>query len=216
MSASAASPTHGWHRLIGWWVLLLAFLVLAGWLCEEVFEQETIAFDRPVMLWVHDHASELQDRLALFLDMAGGLPVMASLTVMVCLGLIWKHKARLAWPLGLSLLGAATLTWIMKLFFDRPRPDLWTPLVRSFGDSFPSGHSLYAACMPFALALLFGKGPWRMPLLMLAACWMLMVGWSRIYLGVHYPSDVLAGWSIGLAWAFGVWQFFEGRSRPAT
>ena len=95
-----------------------------------------------------------------------------------------------------AVAGAAALIGAMKLVFQRPRSELWPRLVTKSGASFPSGHSMCSAAFVSALILLAWPTPWRWPGLVAGTIFTLVVGWSRVNLGVHYPTDVLAG-SVG-------------------
>jgi len=97
----------------------------------------------------------------------------------------------------------------LKGFYDRPRPDLVPHMTQVDSPSFPSGHAQESAVIYFTLAAMLARlvEPRRLKLyfLGLAALFSFLVGMSRVYLGVHYPSDVLAGWMAGLAWAVLLW-----------
>lgn len=105
----------------------------------------------------------------------------------------------------LSLLGAQLLSETLKGLFDRPRPDLVPHEVAVYSASLPSGHAMMAAAAYFSLAFAlhrqFERARNRNALYLAAAMLTFLVGASRVYLGVHWPSDVLAGWCAGVAWA---------------
>lgn len=103
---------------------------------------------------------------------------------------------------ALALAGIALLDESVKLLVHRARPPADLHAIAAGGYSFPSGHTTLAAAMVPVLVLLVrraGRRGWALPVL--AAVWVLVVGVSRVYLGVHYPSDVLGGWLLGGAWA---------------
>lgn len=95
--------------------------------------------------------------------------------------------------------------WLLKWWIARPRPQEMYHLVNSYGDSFPSVHSVYAATFACLAILIFDKHRSRAYIIWFAVLWLLLMGTSRVYLGVHYPTDVLAGWSIGLIWISLLW-----------
>lgn len=105
--------------------------------------------------------------------------------------------------------GGAVLSIVLKGVFARPRPELVPHLSYVATSSFPSGHSMLAAVTYLTLGALLARlvERWRLKLYFVAVAVLLagLVGASRVYLGVHYPTDVLAGWSAGLAWAVGCW-----------
>ena len=116
-----------------------------------------------------------------------------------------------------ALGGAVLLNALMKLVFHRPRPELWPRTVIENGASFPSGHSMFAAALWSVAALLLWRTRWRWPALGLGVAYCLLMGSSRLVLGVHYPTDVLAGLLTGLAWVYGAWSLLGHPSgaRPA-
>jgi undecaprenyl-diphosphatase len=120
--------------------------------------------------------------------------------------------------------GGEVLNLVLKDLFDRPRPDIQLHLALVNSPSFPSGHAMESAVIYFTLAALLARlvEPRRLKLYLLglAALFIFLVGMSRVYLGVHYPSDVLAGWTAGLAWALLCWTVAsylqrEGSVEPA-
>jgi len=108
-----------------------------------------------------------------------------------------------------ATLGGLLLSLLLKGYFSRPRPDMVPRLAKVYTSSFPSGHSMLSAVIYLTLGALLSRLVERPALkvyvLTVAMLLALLVGFSRVYLGVHYPSDVLAGWSVGLAWAILCW-----------
>ena len=202
--------------------LLATIFVLAGglWsfisLAEEVGEGDTEEFDRSVILWLRNPA-DLSDPVGprWFEEMvrdvtALGSGIVLALMTLAVIGfllLVRKHGAALlvfASVLGGSLLGDA-----LKLVFERPRPDLVPHGAEVYTMSFPSNHAIGAAVTYLTLGALLARlqvAP-RVKGYFLAISVILtvLVGMSRVYLGVHWPTDVLAGWSVGAAWAMAVW-----------
>jgi undecaprenyl-diphosphatase len=123
------------------------------------------------------------------------------------------------------VLGGTALNSLLKLVFARPRPDLVTPLTQVLTLSFPSGHAALSAIGYLTLGALLAQAQAsraiRIYFIVVAVALTLLVGVSRVYLGVHYPTDVLAGWCIGLAWAAICWStmtYFQrrGEIEPAA
>jgi undecaprenyl-diphosphatase len=123
--------------------------------------------------------------------------------------LVVERKYRSAVLIVVLVVGGSLLSAAMKLTFKRPRPDVVAHLVHVSSPSFPSGHSLISAVIyPTLGALLSSLSVHRRTkvyYLTSALILTLLVGMSRMYLGVHYPSDVLAGWVLGLAWSLACW-----------
>jgi undecaprenyl-diphosphatase len=142
------------------------------------------------------------------------------------LGIITVAVAGLLWLQGLhrtmvflvvAVVGGMLVSTLFKLGFDRPRPDLVPHGAAVFTASFPSGHSMMAAVAYLTLAVLSARVQARrvikVYLIVLAALLTVAIGVSRVYLGVHWPTDVVAGWCAGAAWALSCWLVARGLSR---
>jgi membrane-associated phospholipid phosphatase len=189
---------------------LLAFTVLAA---GVVARGPLTAFDRRLSDRLHEHALESKYTFAFFyaVTQLGSKEVLVALAVAVALVLAAAREWKLALVSVLVIASGAGLANRIKLYFERPRPSFAkpeTPLVQEAGFSFPSGHATGAAVGYGWLAYLL-TFRWRSWRARLAACAVLgtviaLVGFSRIYLGVHYLSDVVAGFALGFAWV-AVW-----------
>jgi undecaprenyl-diphosphatase len=177
--------------------LVCAFGVLAS----DVWAGKGFAFDQSVMEAVHTMTSPwLTAAMQLITASASGL-----VTSGLALGLgirWWRQVGRRAEAVTLliTLAGSAALGEVLKRLFARPRPHLFPWLTAAGGWSFPSGHTLNAMILGGLLAWLMGRrlGDWRRVALWVGAgLWVVLVGLSRVYLGVHYPSDVLASLAVG-------------------
>ncbi len=133
----------------------------------------------------------------------GGMPVMAGLALLVVFGLIWRgERHRALWLFATVAIGRLLVEGL-KLIVHRPRPPIADHLQHVTSWSFPSSHSAGTMMTCVALALLSGRRLALVPALIVAGA----VGWSRVALGVHWPSDVLAGWGLGLLWAGAAWRY---------
>ena len=203
-------------------VLVLFVCVLAplfgfGALAEDVLEHEGFFFDEPVLLFAHQHASAWLDRVMAGASFAGSALVLVPLYAGVALFLYRQRERRRLGFWLLSLGGAALLNALAKFCFGRIRPSLWISILPETTYSFPSGHAM--ASMAAALAIVCLLRRQRMACLAALAAgalFVFMVGSSRVYLGVHYPSDVLAGWLASIAWVSGLAILYATPRRPAA
>jgi undecaprenyl-diphosphatase len=177
-------------------------LALFSWVAEEMLEGDTARFDSGVRMWVHGFASPALTAAMQSITILGsqGLLVAFIAAVVVFWKLRWRRA--IGW-LAISLAGSAVLVAVLKYGFQRPRPvPFYGPVLRSY--SFPSGHSLSSFCFYGVLAGLVAarvRSLWiRILVWASAALLVLTIGLSRIYLGVHYPSDVVAGYLAALVW----------------
>jgi len=143
------------------------------------------------------------DFIFLTITYSAGFLVVGIVTILTALSfLIHRHKHRIL-PLLITVLGSAASVWIIKHIFDVPRPEGAFYLEST--PAFPSGHAALAMALYGFLALTIykhDKHPLQKPAIWLLSLLVLLVGASRLYLGVHYLSDVLVGYIIGLAWIF--------------
>lgn len=180
------------------------FAYLFGWLADEVTEHQFGDINRSILLSIHAHQSAALDRLALDITFFGSSYGIVLLAIIFAFGLwILKRYVDLG-TLAAVLIGASLMVLTLKAVFHNPRPQVFPPLVHETNFSFPSGHSLTS----FAL---WGFFAWWIVTLhpRKAWCWLLgllgvlvaaMVALSRLYLGVHWPTDVLAGFFLGFGW----------------
>jgi undecaprenyl-diphosphatase len=199
--------------------LFLLLLVAGGiWafigLADEVMEGETAAIDRALLLMLRADGAGPPDPLWL-LEMArditalGGVAVLTLLILAVAAFMGLRRLWSAMWLLLLSAGGGMVVSTLLKDSFGRARPDLVPHLSHVSSASFPSGHSMMAATVYLTLGVLLARvEPERRVkvfVLSVAVVVTLLVGISRVYLGVHWPTDVLAGWTVGASWALLVW-----------
>ncbi len=139
----------------------------------------------------------------------GSTSVLALIVFGACCYLLLHRKWRTALFVAVSIIGGTGLSFFLKSGFDRPRPDLVAHQAEVFTSSFPSSHAMASAVTFLTLGALLARSESSLRikayLLGAAALLTLVVGASRVYLGVHWPTDVLAGWAAGAAWAVAVW-----------
>lgn len=186
-------------------LISLALAVFVA-LADEVLEQEAIFFDQAILTALAGIASPPLTRFALLVtDSAADVFLVP---VMLVLLVLWWRRRRADWlALAASVTGAFALNLIAKNLFGRTRPDLFPHLQDVGGYSFPSGHSQAAMAFYPVLAYLIARRvapKWRPLIYVGAGVWVVLVGLSRNYLSVHYPSDVLAAFAVTLPWVAAV------------
>ena len=204
-----------WSVLAG--VLMLVASIWAFFeLADEVQDGDTHRFDEAVLLSMRNPA-DLTDpigpgwieEIGRDVTALGGIAVLVMIVLAVSGYLLLRRKNRAALWLMLATGTGIMLSNLLKMGFDRPRPDLVPHGSIVYTASFPSGHSLMAAVVYLTIGALLARVERRRRLkvyvLTLAILLTLLVGVSRVYLGVHWPTDVLAGWTIGAAWALMFW-----------
>jgi undecaprenyl-diphosphatase len=187
--------------------LLVAALGVVGFaaLASHVRSGKTQAFDDTVIRWMGDHHTQALDAAMLELTALGTGTVVMMIVAVAALFLVLTSHKYSAILLLASTAGGLLLNGLLKIGFNRPRPAIFLPEVHTVSSSFPSGHAMSAAIVYSTVAYLAArlhKRRWARWLVMTAALILIvLISISRLYLGVHYPSDVVAGVAIGLAWA---------------
>ncbi len=191
---------------------LFAFLRIA----HEMGEGETERLDQAILLalrapgdpqqtigpeWVRESAIEF--------TALGGIPVVTLLVLTVLGFLLIERRWGAAIFASIGILGGMLISTTLKLIYSRPRPDLVTQLDIIHTKSFPSGHATITTCVVLTLAVMMMRltddRRGRAYILVMAIIYALLIGVTRVYLGVHWPTDVLAGWAIGTFWACLCW-----------
>ena len=211
--AEALTATEEAQRLMSAALVLgllaaAAALVLFTWLGREVLAGDVLSFDEHVRGMVHRSASPWVTAIMIAASLYGGPSVLVPVGVAVALAFLVRGWPRGALLVIVTLAGAGLLNWLLKFSFARVRPEAFFDYPLPGSPSFPSGHALYAASVFGGLAALLSarlKHHWlRIAVWTGAALLATLVGLSRVYLGVHYPSDVLAGYSVGVIWVTAV------------
>jgi undecaprenyl-diphosphatase len=211
--------------------LLLTLFLAAGafWVFEEVQEELSSgrgrAIDRAILLAFRSSSDPgaplgppwlqtwMRDITALGSLGVLGLVIGASVTF-----LFIARKQRDGWVVLAATVGGIIATQALKAFFNRPRPDLLLPGMYVYSSSFPSGHAIMSAVTYLTLGALIARKVrgylLKTYVISASVVLTLLVGITRVYLGAHWPSDVVAGWSVGAAWALLCWaaaEWFERR-----
>jgi len=187
--------------------LLMFFLV-----ADEIAEAELMSFDRSILLFFRNPADLSEpvgpawlEQTMIELTALGGHPLLVVIVSIVIGFLLVSGKPGPALFVFLSITSGTLVSHLLKLVYDRPRPDIVEHLVSIHTPSFPSGHATMSAVVYLTLAALIVRlvesNVVRAYVLGVAIFLTFLVGMSRIYLGVHWPSDVVAGWALGVSWA---------------
>ncbi len=205
---------HGMRLTLVFAGLLLPLWVF-GELAEEIHEQEAIAFDEPLLLFAQSMARQGFDDFFVFTSKIGyewGV-VPFDIALVVVLAVLRKYREAVFAAIALG--GSALLNIGAKLAFARERPSLWESIAPETSYSFPSGHAMGSMTLACVLLLLAWNTRWRWPVAALMLPFVVLVGLSRVYLGVHYPSDILAGWAVAVAWVAAVFlSVYRVHRRP--
>jgi undecaprenyl-diphosphatase len=184
-------------------VAFLAFMLAASgftFIAHKIREGDTLHFDTSVLLLIHRHASPLLDHTMIAITNIGGLAGTVSMTALI-VGVLWVRRRKVAaLMVACGVGGAAVISVVMKSLFDRTRPDLWAQLVHETSFSFPSGHAMASAALALSLMAVFWRTKWRPLVVTLGTVYIILIGFTRLYLGVHYPTDIMGGWLLSLAW----------------
>ena len=195
------------------WLLLgtSGFLLLAMKLSSEIVEGDTLAFDRAILLRLrtategHDVVRDALRRLMLDVTTLGNNGLLTLIALLALSFLAVAGKRRLGGLLGIGIILGVAASALLKLAYARPRPDVVAHLVNVDTASFPSGHAMNSAVVSLTMAALLARSQKRRgPRLYILGVGILLtvgIGFSRLYLGVHWPTDVLFGWIFGASWA---------------
>lgn len=192
-----------WMRMVGIVVGSVASSLLALTALHANLDLPLIRrFDREAQMFVHGWTSPAVTRMMLALTWLGAIKIFAVALASFILLLWMQRRIREGALLAFSLIGAFLLNEGLKLHFHRARPAVAWAIGDEHTFSFPSGHSLFAVVLYGTLCWLSSRKAGRtVPVVVLLA---LGVGLSRIYLGMHWPTDVLAGWFAGIMWLLAV------------
>ena len=207
----ATPDKRGVTELAVGFVMALVATLAFGVLANGVYLQEKFALDVYANPFLHAISSPALDLVMNGITTLGSVPFVAVVFVVVTVFLLYRRYRAEALFLAAAILGSVALNSVLKLFIQRPRPQLpWAQVPLDY--SFPSGHSMDSLVFYLAIALIIWarvKAPAGSIAVIVALVIAISVGFSRIYLGYHYFSDVVGGYAAGLAWLLVVALVFE-------
>jgi undecaprenyl-diphosphatase len=187
--------------LLGIAIPLIIFIVLTIGISQH---QLGLIWDHVILEKIHASQRVELDTIAVALtQLARGTSIFAIATL-ISLFLAWRKQWRSLGYLLIAVLGSGLLNRIVKALIHRDRPNLWESPLPELDFSFPSGHAMLSMALVIALVILIKQSHWRSLFLFCGVIFAIAIGWTRLYLGVHYPSDILGGWALAIAWAVGV------------
>ena len=194
----------GLHLTVG-----AAIIVLASWwfggVAEDVITGDPLVIlDQKIAVWFHEHATGTLTHVAIYITSLGSVAFLGGASLVTAVFFLWRRDWHWLLTLALTMGGGSLLNLLLKYLFHRERPILEQPIMTLASYSFPSGHGM-GATLFYGLAAIFiaarlASWRWRVPVFLSAFFLILLIGLTRIYLGVHYLSDVMGAMAAGLAW----------------
>ncbi|MGA7934429.1 MAG: phosphatase PAP2 family protein [Kovacikia sp.] len=193
-----------WRSLL----LLLFGMVLPLFIFEQlaigIWQNQDFPWDAALLVAIHQRATPGLDTFVTRFTELGVYGGVVPLAAVISMGFLYFRRWRSLTFLLITILGSAALNLMVKGWVHRVRPSLWNSVAPQLDYGFPSGHAMSSMSFVAVLVMLTWATRWRWLVLFSGSLFVGAIGWSRLYLGVHFPSDVLAGWMISLAWVIGV------------
>jgi len=196
-------------------LILVTALLVFTYVAKEVVSGESKGFDEMTLNYLRHDGKIMEDEqtwlTGMMIDITalGGTTIIFMITAAVVFYLLIQKQYEFMWLILIATIGGAILSFGLKELFARERPPLIYHLLTVKSLSFPSGHAMMSSVVYLTQGALLAKVQsnknLRVYILLVAIILVFLIGISRIYFGVHYPTDVLAGWSVGLAWASFCW-----------
>jgi membrane-associated phospholipid phosphatase len=183
-------------------ILVVICTLILGWLCQQVWQKSSWQLETNILLNIHQWANPVLDQIMLSITSLCDPEFVVIIVMLTTAWFLWRRKLTEVTILTLACFGALILNEGMKLLFSRPRPTLWPSLLHETTFGFPSGHALGSIVLYGLLAYFYAsyrphhaKGIYLCSVLLIGS-----IGFSRLYLGVHYPTDIIAGYIMGWLW----------------
>lgn len=174
------------------------------------------SLDVRILQAIHTISTPSLDRLIVHVTNFGGVAAIIFATLIAAVILFIVHKRRAMAILLIGVGGAAIINALLKMSFQRIRPSLWVPIITEKSYSFPSGHAMLSSALALSVILILWKTRWRWIAVTAGTIYIVIIGFSRLYLGVHYPSDVAAGWLVSFVWLLTVKTILTRRQLRAA
>lgn len=200
-------------------ILVVICTLILGWLCQQVWQKSSWQLETNILLNIHQWANPVLDQIMLSITSLCDPEFVVVIVMLTIAWFLWRRKLTEFAILTLACFGALILNEGMKLLFSRPRPTLWPSLLHETTFGFPSGHALGSIVLYGLLAYFYAsyrphhvKGIYLCSVLLIGS-----IGFSRLYLGVHYPTDIIAGYITGWLWIMAcIWLLELQKIRATT
>lgn len=196
-----------WRSLVLLFVGVYLPLQIFGLLALEVLTNEgsfPFRWDVPILMAIHSTARAQLNVIAVTLTQFGSLRVVLPVVFGIGLVFLFQRRWRSLIYLLTATVGSIIINRIAKEMMHRVRPHLWESLAPESSFAFPSGHAMMSMTLVATLVVLTWGTIWCWITLLVGSLFVVAIGWTRLYLGVHFPSDILAGWMVSIAWVIGV------------
>ncbi|MBF2005417.1 MAG: phosphatase PAP2 family protein [Chlorogloeopsis fritschii C42_A2020_084] len=198
--------------LLAHWSSLLLLLIgvylplqIFGLLALELRENERgFPFDLPILVAIHTTAQPYLDAIALGLTKLGSVWTVSPIVATIALIFLFLKRWRSLSYILTTTIGSAIINRTAKEVMHRVRPQLWNSPTPELDYAFPSGHAMTSMTLVAVLVILTWGSVWSWIIFIFGSLFVLAIAWTRLYLGVHFPSDIFAGWMVSIAWAIGV------------
>ena len=182
--------------------ICLSIIFIVSHISDNVLDREAFEFDRTILLWIHSFANPILDRVMYYFTRLNDPDTASIVAIIVVSILIWKRFYAEARIFAIACFGGIVLSYGLKAVFGKVRPDLWESAIVDTSFSYPSGHALGSTILyGFSAYLLATHYPRFAGLIYtLAVLLIATIGFSRLYLGVHWPTDIVGGYGIGFLW----------------
>jgi undecaprenyl-diphosphatase len=199
----AAPPRRPLSSTLTW--AIIALLILFTLLATAALSGRPFAWENTALTAIHNALSPTLDTPAIWWSRIFHPQLLIVASTLLAIGYSLRRQWRWTILTLATVAGAQLINTIVKAIIQRPRPALWPTLTVETSTGFPSGHAMTSCAFAALLLLILWPTRWRTPALAIAALWITFTALARLTLGVHYPTDILAGWSLTLAWVATLW-----------